>query len=451
MNLDGTTMTRATRLNKAAPVTSSRLSNIDRDLLPSEQTDEKSPRAEQDLQLDSGNLADDAITHEQSEVLEVLEEEIVADRLPPFPVPWRHPILCVAWIIRTLFGLASLTLLLAVSAVVPLVNFWVLGYFLDVSGRVARERKLRAAFPLLGLAPRFGSIVLGTALCLLPLGLLSGAAADAHWIDFGGPLDARWQRVISIASWLMIAHLSMALARGGSLTCFIRPIKNVRWLLARWRDHDYWERASTAIGQFASGLNARAYYSQGWRGFVGALAWLFIPSALFGSLRNTDRPGQVILMLMGGLGLLLTLMWVPLLQTRFAVENRFSVFRELGTARELFRRAPFAWLFAIVLTYVLALPLYLFKALSPPQDAMAFITIIFVVTLFPARVALGWAYQRSMRRPNRAWWPWRFLCKTLLTALVAFYVFVLFFTPAIGEHGRRVLFEHHAWLLPVPF
>lgn len=447
MNLDGTTLTRATRLNKAAAVTSSSVPpEIQRTPWPTNQPLATATDLAANPEIDS-----DERPATTDSVEATPEELIVSDRLPPFPVPWRHPIRCVAWLIRTTFGLASLTLLLALIAAVPLVNFWVLGYFLDVSGRVGRERKLRAAFPLLGLAPRFGSIVLGTTLCLLPLMLLSGAAADVRWIDFGGAQAARWQFMLNAASCLMVVHLSMALARGGSLTCFVRPIKNFRWLLARWRDNDYWQRASTAIGQFVSGLNAREYFSKGSRGFAGALAWLFIPSAFYSSLRNTDRPGEVIVMLIGGAGLWLTLMWVPLLQTRFAAENHLRVFRELGTARELFRRAPFAWLLAIVLTYVLALPLYLFKALSPPQDAMAFITIIFVVTLFPARVALGWAYQRSLKRPDRAWWPWRLLCKTLLSALVAVYVFLLFFTPAIGEHGRRVLFEHHSWLLPVPF
>jgi hypothetical protein len=30
-------------------------------------------------------------------------------------------------------------------------------------------------------------------------------------------------------------------------------------------------------------------------------------------------------------------------------------------------------------------------------------------------------------------------------------VFLLFFTQFIGQHGKGVLFEHHALLLPVPF
>lgn len=384
-------------------------------------------------------------------VSEAVEEEIVADRLPPFPVPWRHPIRCVAWVVRTLFGLASLTLLLAVAAAVPLVNFWTLGYLLDVEGRVARSGKVRASFPLLGLAPRFGSIVLGTWLCLLPMRLLSSAAAQAQLIDPGGRVASRWQFACTLTIWLMTAHLCFALARGGSLTCFIRPIKNVRWLWARWRDRDYWDRASKAIGQFVGGLNARTYYSQGWRGFLGTMAWLFVPSALYVSLRDIEKPGQIILTLIGGLVLWLTLMWAPLIQARFAAENRLTTFLEWRAAREMFRRAPFAWLFAIVLTYVLALPLYLFKALSPPADAMWFITIIFIVTIFPTKVALGWAYGRSMKRTERAWWPWRWMAKTLLFALVGIYVVLLFLTPTIGEHGRRVIFEHHALLLPVPF
>lgn len=381
--------------------------------------------------------------------LPVLEEELVADRLPPFPVPWRHPIQCALWIVRTLFGLASLTLLLAVAAAVPLVNFWVLGYLLDVEGRVARSGKIRASFPLLGLAPRFGSIVLGVWLCVLPLRLLTGAVTDAQLIDPGGA--GGWKFVLFVAKWGMATHLCLALARGGALSCFFRPIKNVRWLLARWRDHDYWNRASTAIGQFLSGLNARPYYSAGWKGYLGTAAWLFIPSALYGSMHDPDKPVQVLVMLAGGIGLWLTLMWAPLLQARFAAENRVMAFVELGTVRELFRRAPFAWLFAIVLTYLLALPMYLFKAVSPPQDAMWFVTILFVVSIFPTKVALGWAYGRSIRRTERAWWPWRWLCKIVLGVLVAIYVFILFFTPAISEHGRRVLFEHHTLLLPVPF
>ena len=35
--------------------------------------------------------------------------------------------------------------------------------------------------------------------------------------------------------------------------------------------------------------------------------------------------------------------------------------------------------------------------------------------------------------------------------LLGAYIFLLFFTQAIGAHGKAVLFEHHVFLLPVPF
>ena len=33
-----------------------------------------------------------------------------------------------------------------------------------------------------------------------------------------------------------------------------------------------------------------------------------------------------------------------------------------------------------------------------------------------------------------------------MVPLLAMYVFLLYFTLFIGEHGKRVLFEHHAFL-----
>jgi hypothetical protein len=39
----------------------------------------------------------------------------------------------------------------------------------------------------------------------------------------------------------------------------------------------------------------------------------------------------------------------------------------------------------------------------------------------------------------------------VLAPLLALYVTLLFFTQFIGEHGKWVLLEHHAWLLPAPF
>src|SRR6516225_11113922 len=81
------------------------------------------------------------------------------------------------WTVRSLFGIASLILLLAVIAAIPVLNLLALGYLLEVEGRLARSGKLRDAFPLINLAPRLGSIVLGIWAWVIPLRLLTHAAA----------------------------------------------------------------------------------------------------------------------------------------------------------------------------------------------------------------------------------------------------------------------------------
>ena len=79
------------------------------------------------------------------------------------------------------------------------------------------------------------------------------------------------------------------------------------------------------------------------------------------------------------------------------------------------------------------------------------VTILFIVSIYPARLVTGLAYHRAVRRPHRAWFGFRWLCRVVMLPLLGIYVFLLFFTQAIGEHGKSALYEHHAFLLPVPF
>lgn len=156
--------------------------------------------------------------------------------------------------ISTLFGLASLIVMLAVVAAVPGPNFYVLGYLLEVEGRVGRSGRFRDAFPLLSVAPKLGSIALGIWLWLIPLRLLSHAAADARLIDPGSPADRILHLIVNVLFVAITSHICMALARGGSLSCFFRPIKNARWLYQRYREHDYWTTAETAVVSFVKEL-----------------------------------------------------------------------------------------------------------------------------------------------------------------------------------------------------
>jgi hypothetical protein len=393
----------------------------------------------------------DGPTPEPATSLEPVEFDLEG-RLPPFPHLLRHPLRAIAWIVRAVFGIASLVLMLALLAAVPIVNFVTLGYLLEAEGRVARSGRFRSAFPLLGVAPRLGSIALGLWLWLIPLRLLGSAVADAQLIDPRSPATLILTAVKYIAWGAITVHLLLAIARGGSVGCFLRPVKNVIWLYRQLQSGTYFATASREIRQFVASLRLRHHFSLGARGFAGALAWLFVPTALYAAARHSEGPGGVVT-IAGGVLLVFVFAWMPFLQAHFAATNRFGAFRELRTVRTLFGHAPFAWLFAAIMVYVLALPLYLFKIALPPSDAMWFVTLVFVVSIYPARIATGWAYHRAVRRQaegKRSWWITRTFVRVLMLVLLASYVFLLFFTQFIGEEGKRELFQQHAFLLPWP-
>jgi hypothetical protein len=371
--------------------------------------------------------------------------------LPPFPVPWRHPLRAIGWTVSLLFGLASLVLLLAVIAAIPLLNFVALGYLLEAEGRVARTGKLRYALPLLPLAPRLGGIAFGIWFWLLMVRLVADAASDAQTIAPGTGIAVAWRLGLLAVSMGVGLHILLALSRGGGFWCFFRPIKNVRWLWSQLETGGYFVQAEAAVREFVVALRIPHHFWLGLRGFVGTLAWLFVPTVLFAALQDPDKPGQVLFLLIGGVLLMLVLTWVPFLQAHFAAQNRIGAFRELRTIRELWRRTPLACFLAVVVLYALSLPLYLFKIAAPPRDALWFFTLIFVMTIYPAKILVAWAYARAVRKEKRQWLAVRWSCNVALVPLLAFYLFLLFFTPAIGAAGRRVLFDHHALLLPTPF
>lgn len=371
--------------------------------------------------------------------------------LPACPHPLRHPLRAIAWLVSLGAGLASLVLLLSILAAIPVANVFALGYMLEGEGRVVRSGRLRDGVPLIGGLPRLGAVVFGTWAWLLVVRWVSWMAADAALVDPGGPTARRWAVARVVVAVLVGVHVLLAWRAGGSLTAFVRPIHNVRSIRTRWREGTAWSGAADAIAGVIAALRPLRLFGLGLGGFAGAFLWLLVPTLLFSALRDTQHPAAVLVMLVGAALLLVVLQWVPLMQARFAAEGRLAAFREVAAVRELHRRAPVLLLGALVLLYGLSLPLFLFKVVAAPRDAVLFLTPIFVVTIFPARLALGWAIARAARRPRRQWGVVRLACTAIVTAALALYLFLLFFTPAIDAHGRRVLLDHHALLLPTPF
>src|SRR5262249_32288382 len=138
----------------------------------------------------------------------------------------------------------------------------------------------------------------------------------------------------------------------------------------------YFPRAAAAVKEFVLALRLPHHFWLGLRGFAGTALWLIPATAVFASLKDTSKPGQVILTLVGGAVLIPGLCWTPFLQAHFAAEERFRAFGELRKIRELFRRGSIRCFLAVVVLYALALPLYLFKIAAPPRDALWFITLI---------------------------------------------------------------------------
>ena len=159
----------------------------------------------------------------------------------------------------------------------------------------------------------------------------------------------------------------------------------------------------------------------------------------------------VLLGLVGGGLLMLVLLRLPLLQTAFAVENRFGAMFELRKNRQRFNRAPIACYFAILFTLALALPLYLLKIEVIPREAAWLPSLLFVMSIYPARLLTGWACGRAARREQPRHWFWRFVSRLGLLPVAAIYVIIVYFTQYLSWYGIWSLYEQHAFLLPVPF
>ena len=388
---------------------------------------------------------------EIDEVLEDVEVVAIDAWVPPErPSVLKNPFRFLMWTVKIAVGLVSLIVLLAILAAVPILNFVALGMLLDAEGRVARTGRIRDGFPLLGVAGRLGTILLWIWLWMLPLRLLSFIRDDARIVSPESGAHGALAVITVVLAIGITLHLCLALAGGARPSCFFRPFRNIKRFRQRLRDGNFWSVARHQIVRLFHRLSWRKHFWLGLRGFVGAFVWLLIPTALLASSRATEGPGPL-LILLGGILLIPVLCVLPILQARFAAEQRMSVFREYRTIKEIGRRRPTLWAIAIVVTLVMTFPLYLGKIKLPPRDAAWLLTVIFIGMIYPSRLLCGWAYYRASQLKQKASKYWLWPTRAAIIPLLLAYAVLLFLTPFIDEHGRLALFEHHAFLLPVPF
>ncbi|MFT7643128.1 MAG: hypothetical protein ACI9G1_004893, partial [Pirellulaceae bacterium] len=124
---------------------------------------------------------------------------------------------------------------------------------------------------------------------------------------------------------------------------------------------------------------------------------------------------------------------------------------ELREVRAKFRKAPLAFLFALFVTLLFAIPLYLLKIELTPREVVFIPSIVFIAFIFPARLLTGWAYGRAKKRTEPRFFVSRWAARLATLPIVGAFVFIVYFTKYISWNGAWSLFEQHAFLVPVPF
>jgi hypothetical protein len=349
-----------------------------------------------------------------------------------------------------LFGVITLIGGLAVLAALPVLNFLSLGYLLEVGGRIARERRLRAGFVGVRQAARLGGIVLAVWLLLIPLPIIASLARDAELIEPGGVIAQRYRTWLTVWTLVLGLHVGSALCRGGKFRYFFWPF-NFVWLIRRLCRGGYYTEACNGLWDFVNSLRLPYYFWLGLRGFVGGMLWLAPPITLLVIGSVVRSPLAPLVGFVGALLLAVALLYVPFLQVRFAAEGRFRSFLEVSAIRAAFQRAPWAFAIAFIITLASALPLYLLKIEVIPREIGWMETLGFVLFIFPARFLTGWAYARSLKRVKPRFWLFRWLGWIWMPPAALFFVLIVFFTQYTSWNGVWSLYEQHAFLLPAPF
>lgn len=377
--------------------------------------------------------------------------------VPEKPLSWRGKIWrTIGWIFgkiasgtEWLFGLASMMMALAILAAVPVLQFLSLGYMLETAGRIARTGKFTSGFIGIRLAARVGGVVGASWLLLLPLRYLSDVAYSASIIDPAGPRAGQLRFLVLILTYLLGFHICMAIARGGKIRFFLWPF-NFVWVYRKWKQGNAYAKARDATWDLLVSLRLHYYFWLGFRGFVGALFWLVFPATLL-ALGHAPTPIAPIFGFAGALWLAVMVLYLPILQTRMAAENRFRAMFEWREARYVYGRAPWAISFATVLALLFAIPLYLFKIESLPNEALWLPSLVFMMFIFPARFLMGWAIGRAYKRTTPRHWFFRWTGRLPLLPAALFYVLFVFLSQYTSWNGILSLYEQHAFLLPVPF
>jgi|APTNR8051073442_1049403.scaffolds.fasta_scaffold20775_2 hypothetical protein len=348
-----------------------------------------------------------------------------------------------------LVGGVTVILVLAVISAIPLLNLLSLGYLLEASGRVARSGRLRDGWIGLAGFAVVGKILLAGWIALLPVRLVHSFWRDAELIAPGSANATTLRAILVILLLAVSLHLLWAVIRGGKWRHFLwpAPLRFLRWIGSDLRLSSAW---GATVTRFRS-LHLLHFFRLGALGFAGALLWLALPVLILMAAATFANPGiSLLTSLLGSILLGLAVLYLPYLQTRFALTGRFREFLDPFAARRSFRKAPLAFWLALAATLLFALPLYLLKIELTPAEVAWLPNVVFVLFIFPARLLLGWSLARAERRETARIWVSRWAARLAALPVVAVYVFFVWISQYLSWHGSLGLLEQHAFLVPAP-
>jgi hypothetical protein len=369
----------------------------------------------------------------------------------PSVVRWRRTRRYIAWVgdvCEWLAGLVGLIIGLSILATIPILQFISLGYLLEASSRVVRSGRLRDGFPGVRLAAKLATVGIAGWLLLLPVRAVADLQYSAELLGNG-----RRATFLACACGLILCtvsiHFLSACWRGGRLRSFLWPAPV--WLSRHVRSGLLWQTSRDDMFETFSRLRLPRLFKLGLSGFLVAAIWLVVPISVIVTGTRFHSEPAVIISMIGVLLLSVVLLYLPFLQLNYATSGQIRAGFDIGLVKDQFRKAPIAFWLALFATLALALPLYILKAELLPREAAWLPSIVFVVSILPARLLAGWAIARAGKRETQRHFLFRHASRLLAVPVVLIYGGIVYLTQFISWHGAWSLYEQHAFMLPVPF
>lgn len=399
------------------------------------------------------------VATEPTDLSEPLEAELVYDAILVPPEKKKTMVGRLAgflyrWIRRG-FCFAAVVGVLGVLTGIPLAQFIVLGYLLDVAGRLASGVKLQDALPNFRLFGKLGLMCLGIFLATLPALLLVHLESVAQLVNPDSD-QSMVLRVLAILSCVLsMAYLMWAWARGGKIRHYLWP-QPIRFAKEAWRPQT-WNTMPDQLWDATVAFEIPKLFWLGLRGFLGTLVWL-IPALIIIAV-SRDVGGLGVAGLIGAIAiaaLSVVMLYLPMLQANFAAENNLRALFDVKRIRREFKSAPWSWALAMLLCLVvLSTPLYLLKIESIPEKVVWLPCLFFVAFGIPARIGTGLALRRARRKePMTGWWgKFSIYSSRLIIAATVFAYIVFLFVSSqyISGAGLKAWVQQHAVLVPIPF